>query len=621
MRYQSVIDPSYKNNSHTLTIDFIADKSGGESLEILDVGCSAGYLGEYLRHQGHHVTGLDVTPEAIAKAVEFLNEAYCMKVEEFFAQNPDRCFDVVIFGDVLEHVTNAEEVLRQTLKRLKPRGKVIASIPNVAHVAIRAMLLAGRWDYSDLGLLDRDHVRFFTSESIDQLFQDSGFEICDKATTNLPVETVAEMCSLTLEPRCVEAAQALSNGDPSGSVFQYVVVAQPASEQPRIVCLVPETTGSLFHFRIKLPLTNWANQFDGLVRYRTLTDHRPEDLIWGDLFVFQRLGGEYTLHLIKALKQYGKKVVFEIDDLLTDLPEFLSHHRGSKAYERKLIECLEQADLITTTTPRLAAALRDINPNVHCVPNTIERLPALRQREGSDDLAPVTLIVASSDRVLVHFLIEPLKILQEKYGERIKLLVVGPIDSALRNGGLHFEHKPILTYEEFRALLDACVNPIGLIPLDDSRFSSCKSPIKYLDYSAAQIVSVCSNVPPYSDYVRNGETGLLVENTTSAWVGAIEILLTSPEKRVVLSNDARKFVEETHLARHASQAWQSIVSNLDFNRTPADGLIEAAKPPFKIPSDPIWIAKKLLRLHTYKRVWKILGDEGFAGLKNRLIRR
>jgi 2-polyprenyl-3-methyl-5-hydroxy-6-metoxy-1,4-benzoquinol methylase len=218
MRYQSVIDTNNKNNSHTLTIDFIAELSKGQPFEILDVGCSAGYLGEYLRTQGHHVTGIDITPEAIVKASEFLNEAHCMKVEEFFDLYPYRQFDVVIFGDVLEHVTNAEEVLRLTAQALKPRGRVIASIPNVGHLAVRAMLLEGRWEYASLGLLDRDHVRFFTRQTITQLFTDSGYDVQEMRTTNLSVETVDKICGMHLNPAFIKLARKAAGKDDSASV-------------------------------------------------------------------------------------------------------------------------------------------------------------------------------------------------------------------------------------------------------------------------------------------------------------------------------------------------------------------------------------------------------------------
>jgi 2-polyprenyl-3-methyl-5-hydroxy-6-metoxy-1,4-benzoquinol methylase/glycosyltransferase involved in cell wall biosynthesis len=620
MRYQAVIDPTNKNNSHTLTIDFITGMANNQPLQILDVGCSAGYLGEYLRTLGHHVTGLDITPEAIETAKTFLNEAYCLKVEDFLDQQPDRRFDVVIFGDVLEHVTNAEEVLKKTATALKPGGKVVASIPNVAHVAVRAMLLAGRWDYSELGLLDRDHVRFFTKETINQLFENTGFEVCETASTNLPLETVAEMCSFTLDDSCVATAQQMSRDDPSATVFQYVVKAQPLSGQPRVVCMVPDLNIGLFTFRIEQPLENWSRRYNGLVRYRTLGEFHPDDLTWGDVFVFQRIGGGYTLHLIKALQAHGKRVVFEIDDLLTNLPHFLAHHRGSKSNQASLTESIRLADVVTTTTERLASELRPLNTNVICVPNCIQTLPQPRQAHTTAPDAPITLLVGSSDKVLVDVLIEPLKQMQAKYGDRLRLMVIGPIDEALRKGGLEFERLPMLAYEQFTQLLQAQTNAIGLIPLDDSLFSSCKSPIKYFDYSVAQIPTICSNVPPYSDYIEHNTHGFLVENTGSAWQQAIDDLIQHPAKRRELSDAARQYVADTHMADRAGDAWQTVIETLEVERVDIPGLIDAAKMPFTIPNDPAWIAKRLFRPSTYARLRQIVSNEGVAGIKKRFVR-
>ena len=620
MRYQSVIDPKNKNNSHTLAIDFIAELSSGRPFEILDVGCSAGYLGEYLRTQGHHVTGIDITPEAIIKAAEFLNEAHCMKVEDYYDLFPERQFDVVIFGDVLEHVTNPEEVLKLTSRALKPTGKVIASIPNVGHLAVRAMLLEGRWEYSELGLLDRDHVRFFTEPTIHKLFADSHYSVSAVRSTNLPVEAVDEMCGMHLNPKFVEIARQATGDDPSTTVFQYVVMAEPKPMGPRIVCLLPSMNTGLFGFRIQTPLENWAKVNHGEVRFRLLGKQTANDLLWGDIFVFQRMGGAYTLHMIKVLKDHGKCVIFEIDDLLTELPDFLDHHRGSPETQQSLRDALAMADLVTTTTPRLAARLLSINSKVVCVPNCIKELPLERVAHTTGAKPLATLIVASSDTVLVDCLLEPLKHIQKKYGDEIKLVVVGPIDRALEAGGLRFERTPILSYPDFLALLQTLINPIGLIPLDDSIFSSCKSPIKFFDYSAAQIPSICSNVPPYSDYVKNNETGLLVDNSVTAWVGAIESLITSTDERIRLAASARQYVADTHLSDKAGQAWQTAIDQLDIQRIRAPGLVQASVNQFKPNINLRWMLKKLLQRRTYARVRVILREEGVAGLAQRFFR-
>jgi glycosyltransferase involved in cell wall biosynthesis len=408
-------------------------------------------------------------------------------------------------------------------------------------------------------------------------------------------------------------------------VFQYVAMAQLQSDVPRVVCLVPDLKSGLFNFRVKTPLDNWARRHNGAVRYRLLGEHRPEDLVWGDVFVFERMGGAHTLRMIKLLKQYGKRVVFEIDDLLTELPNFLAHHRGSPETQLSLRNAITQADLVTTTTPRLAARLATLNPQVVCVPNCIKDMPPARAAHG-DALAPkATLIVASSDTVLVDNLIAPLKHIQAKYGDRIKVVVVGPIDKALKQGGIQFERAPILTYPKFVELLQTLINPIGLIPLDHSIFSSCKSPIKYFDYASASIPAICSNVPPYSDYVVHEQTGLLVENTSEAWISAIESLIQSTEKRQALAQAAREYVIATHLADQAGDAWQTAIQKLNIDHSAKDAaamasLVEASVLLIRPNINILRIARKLTQFRTYSRLSSILKDEGIAGVKKRLMR-
>lgn len=615
MRYQAIIDPSNKNNSHSLTIDFIAQATIGDSLEILDVGCSAGYLGEYLRNQGHHVTGIDITQEAIVKAAEFLNEVHCMKVEEFFASHPLRRFDVVIFGDVLEHVTNAEEVLKLTLEALKPCGRVVASIPNVSHLAVRAMLLEGRWEYADLGLLDRDHVRFFTKKTIQKLFNESGFEIVDMGETKLPVEIVDKLCNMQLNPIFVEAAKKTVGDDSASTVFQYITVAQSKSSAPRIVCLLPGVDNSLFDIRIKTPIVNWAKRHGGFVRFRVLGEHTPEDLSWGDAFLFQRQAGTHTLQLMKKLQSFNKKVIFDIDDLLTQLPAFLSHHQLSPEIHQSLLDVIAQADVVTTTTNRLAAELHKLNPNVVCVPNSVMYQPPDRISENPNSIPKATLIIASSDAVLVDFLIEPLRMIQQQHGNFIKIVIVGPIGREFKKCGLIFEGVPIIKYKDFTDFLRTLLNPIGLIPLDNSLFSMCKSPIKFLDYSAAQIPSICSDTAPYSDCIVNNSTGILVKNNTDEWVNAINFLISSGEARLRISSAAHQLAMDKYLADYAGDAWQKVIDLANVKQLQNTGKIDYNPLCYNQKLSYKYMLTKALDRRAYRKIIIILKMEGLSGLK------
>ena len=68
---------------------------------------------------------------------------------------------------------------------------MLVSVPNFGHWYPRLRVALGRFDYDRRGILDSDHVRFFTKKSFERLAQASGFSIVRREATGLPLE-VAE---------------------------------------------------------------------------------------------------------------------------------------------------------------------------------------------------------------------------------------------------------------------------------------------------------------------------------------------------------------------------------------------------------------------------------------------
>lgn len=622
MRYQAVIDVNNKNNSHTIAIDFVSEIAGNKKLNILDVGCSAGYLGEYFKTLGHHVTGIDINAEAIEVAREYLDEVYCESLDIFFAREFKNKFDVVLFGDVLEHVTNPEEILNKTASVLSADGVVVASIPNVSHLAVRAMLLEGRWEYANLGLLDKDHFRFFTKENIYKLFSDSNYEVQSMKCVHLDVDTVDRLCAMRLNPRYVKLAKIIVGQEKSSDIFQYVTLARPThckTESVRVVAFIPGTASSLIDIRMRGPLENWAARHEGALRIRDFRDVRSEDLYWGDVFVFQRISGLDIYTLIEVLKHQGKRVVFEMDDLLMEIPDFLSHHRLPSADLERLVNSMAAANALSTTTERLASKLRQYNSNVHVVPNCIREMvtPAPVAGDGS---VKATLVVASSDSVTVDMVLKPIQRIKAAYGDAVKIVAIGPIAQFFKEKKIQIEEHPIQGYAEFRSLLSQLENPIGIIPLDDSVFSSCKSPIKFFDYASVGIASLCSAVPPYSDFVVNEKTGLLVANNEQAWFEAISRVIEDGALRASLLSNAREYVLNTHMMDKAGDAWQRLIDSLDVQRVEAFQLLrpDSIRPAFK-ERLKLFI-NQLFHLQIYKNATKVLFREGPKGIIWRLRR-
>ncbi len=154
--------------------------------KILDVGCGGGHLGRLLkgRAEDREVWGVEIHPDACREAEKWLDRAFCADARQWEPPVAEGYFDAIIFADVLEHLPDPEAVLRHYLRWLNLTGSVVMSIPNVRFWEVVKNLADGYWTYQDEGLLDRDHVRFFTWAEIQRLLASCGLE-CGEALSNL----------------------------------------------------------------------------------------------------------------------------------------------------------------------------------------------------------------------------------------------------------------------------------------------------------------------------------------------------------------------------------------------------------------------------------------------------
>jgi 2-polyprenyl-3-methyl-5-hydroxy-6-metoxy-1,4-benzoquinol methylase len=145
---------------------------------ILDVGCGKGTLGRWFKENGvAQVWGVELMPGPGEAAKHWLDRVVIGNVEQTALPFPPGSVDCIICADLLEHTADPWTVVANLKKLLKPTGCIIASIPNVGfHRNIRRMI-RGKWLYTDEGLLDRTHLRFFTFETIEEMFARNGMAI------------------------------------------------------------------------------------------------------------------------------------------------------------------------------------------------------------------------------------------------------------------------------------------------------------------------------------------------------------------------------------------------------------------------------------------------------------
>jgi hypothetical protein len=113
-------------------------------------------------------------------------------------------------------------MLRRVRQWLVPEGYVVASLPNVAHGAVRLALLDGRFDYTPEGLLDETHLRFFTHDTIKDLFHEAGFVVVETRRTHVGIfESEIPLRREDFDPDVVARIEA----DHDATTYQFVVKA------------------------------------------------------------------------------------------------------------------------------------------------------------------------------------------------------------------------------------------------------------------------------------------------------------------------------------------------------------------------------------------------------------
>ena len=218
--YWAEVDPEAPNNPHAFALELI-----GRNKRVLELGPAAGHFTRALVAAGCRVVGIEVDADAAAAVGHEAERVIVGDLSDpavvASAIDAER-FDVVVGGDVLEHLPDPLRVLRACRAALKPGGYVVLSLPNIAHADVKLQLLAGQFRYRDMGLLDRTHLHFFTLASIHELLADAGLMLVDLRRVVAPVFGTEQ----AVDPVGV-APEVLSSvlDDEESETYQFVVRA------------------------------------------------------------------------------------------------------------------------------------------------------------------------------------------------------------------------------------------------------------------------------------------------------------------------------------------------------------------------------------------------------------
>lgn len=176
LTYQYTIDPHNDKTTAGRILRLV-----GRNKRVLELGCAVGSMSSALvTNNACSVTGVEIDPAAAELARPYLSRLIVGDLDALswvdnFAE--DR-FEVIVAADVLEHLRDPWLCMRNIALHLQQTGgRVVTSLPNIGHLSVLAGLLRGEFSYSQTGILDRTHVRFFTPRGVAEMLAKSGLRI------------------------------------------------------------------------------------------------------------------------------------------------------------------------------------------------------------------------------------------------------------------------------------------------------------------------------------------------------------------------------------------------------------------------------------------------------------
>ena len=173
------------------------------SRSLLDLGCGSGRLGEAVKkRQPCFVEGVELHKDAYKTAKRRLDVVWNENLNRFDPSFLSRKFDCIVFADILEHLISPWLVLKKFSTALTSGGRMIISVPNIAHPWVISQLQKGLFRYEQAGILDVTHLRFFTLSTLFQMCVQAGLKITDCTPHPSPANPTQWIVTAETGPSC-----------------------------------------------------------------------------------------------------------------------------------------------------------------------------------------------------------------------------------------------------------------------------------------------------------------------------------------------------------------------------------------------------------------------------------
>lgn len=277
---------------------------------------------------------------------------------------------------------------------------------------------------------------------------------------------------------------------------------------------------------------------EGKINYRFIPAHiiSGENLSWADVIIFLRSESDIEAYACKLASKANKHLVYVLDDDLLNAPDYLSSsaYYNLKSTKNNIRTIMSLCDTFLTSSPVLLKKYGGGFKNAFLIDE-----PSLNKIESKPSNNTIKIGFAGSiDRTqdISKILKDAIKIILDKYKNKVEIEFMGAKPDFVDELELSYiPYQP--SYESYTAYMSRCNWDIGLAPMPDTEFHSCKYYNKFIEYASFGIAGIYSNLEPYIYGIKNKENGLLANNTTEDWVDAISKLIDDEKLRKSITDE------------------------------------------------------------------------------------
>jgi GT2 family glycosyltransferase/glycosyltransferase involved in cell wall biosynthesis len=322
------------------------------------------------------------------------------------------------------------------------------------------------------------------------------------------------------------------------------------------------------HYRITSPLGHLSRQIDIIWN----EDFSPKNIATfeknaqkADIILVQRFfPSRTTANFIDYLFSLNKPVIYEIDDLLTEIPADNPNHRWSLDRRNFIYDTIKRASAVTVSTNCLKDHFAKYNKNIFILPNYIDTNIWNRGSSAKRISKKLRIGYAGSG---THYkdlqLIESaLYSISAKFSNRVSFIFFGCHTEILKKlpDAIFIDHDK--SYYNYSKILKKLHIDIMLVPLIDNIFNNSKSIVKWLEYSALGIPGIYSDTKPYTDVINDNSLGLLADKTTDSWITCISKMIEDQQLRDAISITAHNVVTSSYEISRYAHKWIAVYSEI-----------------------------------------------------------